>query len=70
MKKDRFELIATGILIGWIATAAGTVTSLLGMPVIPADAPTVLVETVVVHQQHAQAEAPTRDVYAMLVNGR
>jgi hypothetical protein len=70
MKAIRFELVAVSILVAWIATAAGTITTLLGMPVIPADAPTFLVNEVVVHRQHARAEAPVHEMFASLVNGR
>jgi hypothetical protein len=69
MKAIRFEFIAMSMLVGWIATAAGTVTTLLGMPVVPADAPTVLVTEVVVHEQHARASFHGHEVFASLVDG-
>jgi hypothetical protein len=70
MKAIRFEFIALSMLVGWIATGVGTVTTLLGMPVVPADAPTVLVNEVVVHEQHARAESSAHEFYASLLNGR
>ena len=69
MKPIRFEVIALSMMVGWIATAAGTLTALTGMPVIPADAPVVVVSEVVVPQAHASLG--TKHVtMAMLVDGR
>ncbi len=71
MKTVRFELVALSIMVGWIVAAAGTITSLAGIPVIPPDAPVVVESEVVIPAQHASVvAAPSNATLALLVDGR